>query len=95
VLATLSFANAHAASDEDIKAMQQKLNAEVMAKPFSVEDEAKIDEYIKKGMEKDLKPVSKAPNKWRPGYTCANIASYGWRTYRDCRYHYRYYGRYW
>ncbi len=85
----------YAATEDELKAMQQALNAGVLAKPFSVEDEAKIDEYIKQSMKKDLKPIAKAPSYWQPGYTCANIASYGWRQYRNCRYYYRYYGRYW
>ncbi len=79
-----------------IAEMQRKLNAEVMEKPFSVEDEKKIDAYVKEAMAKDLKPeVQKAPSYWRPGYTCANIYSHGWRAYRNCRYYHRYYGRYW
>ncbi len=87
---------AHAQTAEELAEMQRKLNAEVMEKPFSVEDEAKIDSYIKDAMKKDLKPeVSKAPSYWRPGYTCANIYSYGWRAYRNCRYYRRYYGYYW
>ena len=48
------------ASEEDEMAeMQKKLNAEVMEKPFSVEDEKKIDSYIKSAMAKDLKPEKK------------------------------------
>lgn len=91
-VATPSFAQ----TNEELRAMQQQLNAEVMEKPFSVEDEAKINKYIKEAMEKDLKPeVSKAPSYWRPGYTCANIYSYGWSAYRNCRYYHRYHGYYW
>lgn len=85
-----------AQTDAELQAMQQQLNAEVMEKPFSVEDEAKIDKYIKEAMEKDLKPeVNKAPSYWKPGYTCANIYSYGWSAYRNCRYYHRYHGYYW
>ena len=95
---TLLFAIAHvsAQTEAELAAMQKQLNAQVMEKPFSVEDEAKIDAYIKSSMEKDLKPeVTKAPSYWKPGYTCADIYSYGWNSYRNCRYYHRYYGTYW
>ncbi len=92
VFASVSFAQ----SEEEMAAMQRQLNAQVMEKPFSVEDEAKIDAYVKEAMKKDLKPeVQNAPNYWKPGYTCADIYSYGWRAYRNCRYYRRYYGYYW
>lgn len=80
---------------EDLANIQKQLNAEVMAKPFSVADEARVDAYIKNAMKKDLKPPVSPPSFWRPGYTCANLYGYAWHYYRDCRYHYRYYGRYW
>lgn len=80
----------------DMAAYQAQLNAQVMEKPFSVEDEAKIDAFVKSAMEKDLKPdVSAKPATWRPGYTCANIYGVSWAAYRNCRYYHRYYGRYW
>lgn len=84
-------------SEEEMMAMQRQLNVtQVLEKPFSVEDEAKIDEYIKGAMAKDLKPeVQKAPSYWKPGYTCADIYSYGWSAYQNCRYYRYYYGRYW
>ncbi len=92
LLAPAVFAN----EDEEMAAMQRQLNAEVMEKPFSAADEAKVNAFMKDAMAKDLKPeVRKAPNYWRPGYTCANIYSHGWSTYRNCRYYHRYYGRYW
>jgi len=81
--------------EEAMAAMQSKLNAEVMEKPFSVEDEKKIDSYIKDAMSKDLKPPQKAPSYWQPGYTCADIYGYGWSAYQNCRYYRHYYGHYW
>lgn len=78
---------------EDRAEMQKKLNQGVMEQPFSVEDTAKIDAYIKDAMQKDLKPQQKPPRSWRPGYTCANLHDY--YEYRNCLYYYRYYGRYW
>ena len=81
------------ADDKDLEEMQKKLNQGVMEKPFSVEDTAKIDAYIKDAMQKDLKPKQEQPQTWRPGYTCANLHNY--YEYRDCMYYYRYYGHYW
>lgn len=89
-------AMAVAQSAEDLAAMQKQLNQQVLEKPFSVEDEKKIDAYIQDAMKKDLQPeVKNAPDYWQPGYTCANIYSYGWRAYRNCRYYLRYHGSYW
>lgn len=89
---TLCFADEEA----DMAAYQARLNAEVMEKPFSVEDEAKIDAYVKSAMEKDLKPdISSKPANWQPGYTCANVYGVSWYAYRNCRYYHRYYGHYW
>jgi len=31
---------------------------------------------------------------WRPGYTCRDLLRHNWTQYRNCRYYYRYYGRY-
>jgi hypothetical protein len=83
------------APETDQERMQRQLNEQVMAAPFSVEDTAKIDAYVKNAMEKNLKPQVNPPAYWRRGYTCANIYSYGWRAYGDCTYYHRYYGRYW
>jgi len=85
----------YAGEEEDMAAMQKRLNAEVMEKPFSVADEKKIDGYIKDAMKKDLKPPETAPNFWQPGYTCASIYNRGWSYYRSCRYYRHYHGRYW
>jgi hypothetical protein len=84
-----------AAPPTEMERMQQQLNEQVMAAPFSVEDQARIDAYVKNAMQKDLKPVQRAPSYWRPGYTCDSIRGWGWRPYADCSYYYRYYGRYW
>ncbi len=98
VFATLVATSTHlqAQTDEELRAMQQSLNKEVMEKPFSVEDEAKIDAFIKNAMAKDLKPqATKAPDGWKPGFTCADIYNTGWNNYRNCRHYRSYYGRYW
>lgn len=88
-------AQSKAAPETDQERMQRQLNQQVMDAPFSVADQAKIDAYVKNAMEKNLKPLATPPAYWRPGYTCANIYSYGWRAYGDCTYYHRYYGRYW
>jgi hypothetical protein len=80
---------------ESMEEMQRRLNEQVMQKPFSVEDQSRIDAYMKDAMKKNLEPVKTPPKYWQPGYTCASIRGYGWRVYSDCAYHYRYYGRYW
>ena len=84
-----------ASEEDDLAEMQRQLNADVMAQPFDPSDVAKVDAYIEEALKDDLKPVTKKPDWWRPGYNCRNAYSYGYRYYRDCRYHYRYYGRYW
>lgn len=88
---------AFAGDEEDMAAMQRQLNKEVMEKPFSAGDMAKIDAYVEASMKKDIKPLEKPPASWnwQPGYTCNSIYGYGWQAYRDCVYYHRYYGRYW
>ncbi len=90
-----AFAQSKAGPETERERMQRQLNEQVLAAPFSVEDQAKLDSYIKNAMEKNLKPEATAPPYWRPGYTCASIYSYGWRAYGNCYYYHRYYGRYW
>src|SRR3954463_11613481 len=95
LISTLSI-SVLAQSDKELAEAQKKLNTEVLEKPFSVEEEAKVDEYIKAAMEKNLNPaVTQAPTHWQQGYTCADIYQYGWNEYQNCRYYRSYYGRYW
>jgi hypothetical protein len=82
-------------SDADMERMQRSLNEQVMQKPFSVEDQARVDAYVNDAMKRNLPPVQTPPSYWRPGYTCNSIIGYGWRAYGDCYYYHRYYGRYW
>ncbi len=98
IMAGLSFVPAVFAGDaEDMAEMQRQLNKEVLEKPFSVADQAKIDAYVQDAAKKNLKPIEQPPANWnwQPGYTCASIYNYGWRAYSDCAYYHRYYGRYW
>ena len=90
---SLAFAN----DDAAMAAMQQQLNAEVMAQPFDPGDVAKVDAYIADAMKNNIKPVAKRPSYWQPGYTCNYIRQYryDYHTWRNCRYYHRYYGRYW
>jgi hypothetical protein len=82
-------------AEQDIDALQKQLNSQVMNKSFHVESDAKLEADLEASFKKGIKPVSTVSRYWRPGYTCADIRSYSWRDYRNCRYHYRYYGRYW
>lgn len=96
LISMLAFVPGVFASDEDDMAkMQRQLNQEVLEKPFSVEDAAKIDAYVADAMKKNLKPREKAPTYWLPGYTCTNLWSRSYYDYRDCTYYYRIHGRYW
>ena len=85
----------HAADNEDEMArMQKQLNQEVMSQEFFAEEPEKVEAYIKEAMEKNLKPPEYTGTHWRPGYTCHDLLRYSWHEYRNCRYYYRYYGRY-
>ncbi|MGK0440969.1 MAG: hypothetical protein ACJA0N_000764 [Pseudohongiellaceae bacterium] len=98
LFSVLLFSSSGWASEEDeMAAMQKELNAEVLAQPFDAADVAKIDAYIDDALKNKRKPEGSAPSYWRQGYTCASIRRYHYRynAYRNCLYHYRYYGRYW
>jgi len=89
----LSF-TAHATDQDEMARMQQQLNQETMSKEFLAEDPEKVDAYIKEAMKKNLKPPEYKGSNWRQGYTCRDLLRYSWYEYRDCRYYYTYYGRY-
>lgn len=91
-LATSLFADSE---EDEMAAMQRQLNSEIMAQNFDPGDQVKLDAYMAEALKKNLKPEGSRPSYWRPGYTCNNIYSYGYRAWRNCRYHHRYYGRYW
>ncbi|PCJ39319.1 MAG: hypothetical protein COA99_10515 [Moraxellaceae bacterium] len=74
--------------------MQKKLNAEVAEQPFSAEDEAKIDLYIRNALKDGITPPEYRGSHWQPGWTCRNLRRYSWSEYRSCRYYRRYHGRY-
>lgn len=95
VCGLLPLSIAIATDEDDMAEMQKRLNAEVMEKPFTVEDAAKVDAYVQDAMKKNLKPKEKPPARWRSGYTCQDLWRYSYNDYRDCVYYHRYYGRYW
>ncbi len=77
----------------EMQEIQRLLNAQVMAKPFGVEEMSRIDAYIEKSMKAEVKPKAyDGPQVWLPGMTCAHLRGYYLR--RNCRYYYAYYGRY-
>ena len=92
---TLIFTQPLFANEEDeMAAMQRKLNAEVMEQPFLAEEPEKVNAYIKDALKKKLVPPPYSGTYWRPGYTCRNLLRYSWKEYRNCKYYHRYYGRY-
>lgn len=95
ILSLVGAANAQDSSEEDeLARMQAQLNQEVMSKPFLAEKPEEVDAYIKSMLEKNVKPPEYRGSHWRPGYTCRDLLRYNWTEYRNCRYYYRYYGRY-
>lgn len=80
--------------EDELAQMQAQLNAEVMSKPFLAEKPEEVDAYIKSMLEKNVKPQEYKGTHWRPGYTCRDLLRYNWTQYRNCRYYYRYHGRY-
>ncbi len=80
--------------DEALRRAQEQFNAEVLSQPFLAERPDEVDAYIKKSMEKDLKPEEYKGTHWKAGYTCRNLLRYSWHEYRNCRYYHRYHGRY-
>lgn len=82
-------------SEEDLLAKAQaQMNAEVLSKPFLAEKPEEVDAYIKSMLEKKVKPPEYQGTYWRSGYTCRDLLRYDWTQYRNCKYYYRYHGRY-
>lgn len=96
ICAQLAFATfaQEESEDDELARMQKELNAEVMSKPFLAEKPEEVDKYIKSMLEKNVKPQEYKGTYWRPGYTCRDLLRYNWTQYRNCRYYYRYHGRY-
>jgi hypothetical protein len=79
---------------DEMKKMQEQLNDQVLSKPFSVADEAKVKAYIEDAKKRGEVPQLYAGKHWRPGYTCYDLRRYSYREYLSCRYYYSYYGHY-
>jgi hypothetical protein len=79
---------------DDMKRMQEQLNNQVMSKPFSVADEARVKSYIAEAQKRGEVPAPYAGTHWRPGYTCVNLRPYSYQEYLSCRYYHSYYGHY-
>ena len=94
VLLLMFNVSAFASDEDELEKMQQQLNQEVMGKEFLAEQPEKVEAYIKEAMEKNLKPPEYVGTHWRRGYTCRDLLRYSWQEYRNCRYYYRYHGRY-
>ncbi len=88
-------ASAFSGEEEDALAKAQaQMNAEVLSKPFLAERPKEVDSYIKSMLEKKVKPPEYSGNYWRSGYTCRDLLRHNWTQYRNCKYYYRYHGRY-
>lgn len=80
--------------DDALAKAQAQMNAEVLSKPFLAEKPKEVDAYIKSMLEKKVVPAEYQGSYWRTGYTCRDLLRYNWRQYRNCKYYYRYHGRY-
>jgi hypothetical protein len=92
--ATIAVQLAIAAEDDALARVQAQMNSEVLSKPFLAEKPEEVDAYIKSMLEKKVKPPEYKGSYWRPGYTCRDLLRYNWTQYRNCKYYYRYHGRY-
>jgi len=93
--ALLSSAFAQEETEEEALArVQAQMNAEVLSKPFLAERPKEVDAYIEGMLKNKVKPPEYQGTYWRPGYTCRDLLRYDWTQYRNCRYYYRYHGRY-
>jgi hypothetical protein len=76
-------------SQKSLDDAQAILNAEVLAQPFSFEQEKAVETYIEERLRLREEPLRTAPTAWRKHYDCHNLHNYN--DYRDCRYFQRYY----
>lgn len=95
LFALISSAFAQEETEEEALARAQaQMNAEVLSKPFLAERPKEVDAYIEGMLKNKVKPPEYQGTYWRPGYTCRDLLRYNWTQYRNCRYYYRYHGRY-
>lgn len=81
-------------SAQEKQEMQKALNEQIMSRPFSVPDEAQVNAYLDDALRRGVVPKPYTGAHWRRGYTCVDLLPYSYQQYLDCRYYYRYYGRY-
>ncbi|MBK8971195.1 MAG: hypothetical protein IPM37_07410 [Hahellaceae bacterium] len=81
------------ADNQQLKEAQQKLNQQVLERPFSTPDPVAVETYIRDAAAGNMQPRSQPPSYWRDGYTCDNARNYD--DYMDCQYYYRRSGGYW
>jgi hypothetical protein len=86
-------------SPDEKRALQDRLNENVMAAPFHVPSEAELQGQLDAARKRGEVPAPQPPQgmPWQPGWTCANLlglGNYSW--WHSCRY-YHYYsgGHYW
>jgi hypothetical protein len=95
LFATISSAFAQQETEEEALArVQAQMNAEVLSKPFLAERPKEVDAYIEGMLKNKVKPPEYQGTYWRSGYTCRDLLRHNWSQYRNCRYYYRYHGRY-
>lgn len=82
------------AENNAIDEAQKKMNQEVMDKPFMAAKPEEVDAYIKEAMKNNIKPQEYKGTYWKSGYTCNDLLRHSWTQYRDCKYYYKHYGRY-
>ena len=85
-------------ADAERAERQRALNAEALASPFNAGDIKNAQAYAEDALKKGIVPVGQPPRYWQPGWDCGALTRYryySYSDYRDCVYHYRYYGRYW
>lgn len=83
-----------AGEKEDMEAMQNQLNQNVLDRPFNPGDKASIMAYLEQALQKGtLPPQLHPPTGWQPGWTCSNLM-YSYGQYRNCLHYHQYYGHY-
>lgn len=93
-LAALALGSQSVSADNAaLKEAQQKLNQQVLERPFSAPDPAAVETYIRDAMTGNMQPRAQPPSYWRNGYTCEDARNYD--DYMDCQYYYRRNGGYW
>ena len=86
--------SADQAADDALAKAQAEMNAEVLAKPFLAEKPEEVNAYIESMLAKKVVPPEYQGSYWRKGYTCRDLLRHNWNQYRNCKYYYRYHGRY-